>query len=243
MESYAVEADVFEWLPTLDDDTAHAAVVDYPWEFDAQNGTGRFNSDGERTVDELAYDTTDHDRITDVFEAVESAVVDGGWVFIMCDDDTQREFEDAVDDVDGLHRRRTLIWDREHFAMGYYFRVQHYPIVTATVGDTERYVQDRGTVIRARKTSGGCGDVDYRFQEYPTSKPPSLYEQLLAEPVLTDGETLLEPFCGSSPGAAVAAKRGIGYIGVDANPEAVSIADERLSQTAADGGQACVDDF
>lgn len=236
-------ADVFEWLPELPDDVAHAAVVDYPWEFDANNGTGRFSQDDDGPaayVKSLEYDTTDHDRITDVVAATRDAVASGGWIFLMCDDDTQREFEDAVDDVDGLERHRTLIWDREHFAMGYYFRVQHYPIVTATVGSTERYVQDRGTVLRARKTSGGVGDADYSHQSYPTSKPPELYDQILADPVLQAGEVLLEPFCGSAPGAKVAGDRGLGYVGADVNPDAVSIAEDRLQS---DKKQGSIDDF
>jgi len=235
--------DVFDWLPELPDDVAQAAVVDYPWEFNANNGTGRFSGDGDGPgayVKELEYDTTDNDLIRDVLRDVERAVESGGWIFLMCDDDTQRTFEDAVDDTDGLERHRTLIWDREHFAMGYYFRVQHYPIVTATVGKTKRYVQDRGTVIRARKTSGGVGDADYTHQSYPTSKPPSLYDQLLESPVLEADEVLLEPFCGSAPGAKVAGDRGLGYVGADANPDAVSIAEERL---AGDTDQASVEDF
>lgn len=240
MQSYAVEADVFEWLPKLGDDVAHAAIIDYPWDFEPDNGTGRFSTDGEQTVSGLGYNTESNDLITDVFEAIESAVVDGGWVFIMSDEDTRREFEDAVDYTDGLTRRRTLIWDREFFSMGTYFRVQHYPIISATVGDTERYVKDRGTVIRARKTMGGAVGNDYRFQEYLTSKPPKLYGQLLEDPVLCEGETLLEPFCGSAPGAAVASRRCIGYIGADINPKAVSIAEEHLAE---DAGQMAVDDF
>lgn len=230
MSKEVVRGDVFDWLPELDGGVRDAAVIDYPWEFDPQNGTNRFgDSTDADTIYELDYDLQDNDRLVDVLREVARVVVDGGWVFVFSDDKTLPEFRAAVEDADALERHRDLAWDREHFAMGYYFRVQHYPIVTATVGKTGRYVQDRGTIIRALKPSGNSKTA-YPFQDYHTSKPPGLYEEMLAPPVLEDGEVLLEPFCGSAPGAAVAADRGLGYLGCDIRAEAVDMAKTQLSQ-------------
>lgn len=217
-----VQGDAFDALASLEEDSGHAAIVDYPWKFEAQNGTGRFGNDGDRSFD--AYGTEDHDRLADVLEELADSLVDGAWLFVFADDETSPEFRRIVEGSPFTYRR-TLAWDREKFGMGTYHRVQHYPIISATNGETERYVRDRGTVFRALKHDGTPSTNDY-----PTAKPVKLYRQMLRSPVLEEGERLIEPFCGSGPGAAVAAERGLAYWGVDANPDAVDQARERLEQ-------------
>ncbi|PSQ06135.1 hypothetical protein BRC97_07085 [Halobacteriales archaeon QS_6_71_20] len=217
------QGDVFELLPSVETDSAHAAIVDYPWQFSAQNGTGRFGNDGSKGFD--AFHTEPHDRLADVLEELSRCLVDGAWVFVFADDDTVPEFREHVVDSP-LTYRRTLAWDREKFGMGTYHRVQHYPILAATNGDTQRYVRDRGTVFRAQAHDG-----NYPTRQYPTGKPVELYRQLLEPPVLQSGERLLEPFAGSAPGAAVASERGLSYWGADTNPEAVDHATDHHQQS------------
>ena len=216
---------VFELLPFLEADLGHAAVVDFPWEFNGENGTGRFQSTGSDRGFEV-YQTEENDRLVDVLYELARVLVDGAWLFVFADDDTQPEFREYLEDSP-LTYRRSCVWDREKFGMGYYHRVQHYPILTATNGETDRYVQDRGTVFRAARNDFTAVHND---DAYPTSKPVGLYRQMLAEPVLKDGERLLEPFCGTGPGAAVAAERGLDYWGADTNPEAVKQARQELEQ-------------
>ncbi|WP_094533486.1 DNA methyltransferase [Halorubrum halodurans] len=217
-----VHGNAFDALASLEEDAGHAAIVDYPWKFEAQNGTGRFGNDGDHGFD--AYRTEDHERLADVLAELAESLVDGAWVFVFADDETSPEFRRLVEDSPFTYRR-TLVWDREKFGMGTYHRVQHYPIIAATNGETERYVKNRGTVFRAMKHDGTPSTNDY-----PTAKPVKLYRQLLCPPVLEEGERLLEPFCGSGPGAAIAAERDLDYWGVDANPDAVDQARERLEQ-------------
>jgi len=217
-----LEGDAFDALASLEEDFGHAAIVDYPWQFEAQNGTGRFGNDGDRGFD--AYRTEDHERLAEALEELSESLVDGAWVFVFADDETSPEFRRIVEGSP-LTYRRTLAWDREKFGMGTYHRVQHYPIISATNGDTERYVRDRGTVFRALKHDGTPSSDDY-----PTAKPVKLYRQMLRPPVLEEGERLLEPFCGSGPGGAIAAERAVGYWGVDANPDAVERTRARLEQ-------------
>lgn len=230
--------DVFELLPSLEEGFGHAAVVDFPWKFNAENGSGRFQStDSDREFE--VYQTEENDRLDEVLAELSRVLVDGAWVFVFADDDTVPDFRECLE-KSPLTYRRTCVWDREKFGMGYYHRVQHYPILTATNGETDRYVQGRGTVYRALKHDGEPSDSDY-----PTGKPVKLYRQMLAEPVLEDGERLIEPFCGHGPGAAAATERRLDYWGADTNPEAVEQARQQLDQsrltegfvTATDGGE------
>lgn len=217
MPEQAVEqGDAFDLLAGLPDDYAHAAVVDYPWQFEAQNGTGRFQNNGSRGFD--VYQTEDHERLSDVFRLLSDVLEDGGWVFVFADDDTSPQFRELLE-ASPLTYRRTCVWDREKFGMGTYHRVQHYPILTATNGDTDRYIKGRGTVYKALKHDGPV--AANQRNDYPTGKPPELYRQILAPPVLEGGDRLLEPFCGSGPGAAVAASRGLDYWGCDVSDDAV----------------------
>lgn len=219
-----VQDDVFDLLPDLPDDYGHTAVVDYPWEFDTQNGTDRFGHNSLTGEDDL-YVLEENEGLAAVIEHLPRVVADGGWVFVFADDDTLPEFRGYVESQDGLDYKRTWIWDRVNFGMGYYGRVQDLRIITATVGKSKRYVQSQGTIIQAKKTGVAS--------EYHTAKPAELYRKMLAEPVLADGERLLEPFFGTAPGLAVARERGIDYWGADVSDEAHERATERIIEAAA----------
>lgn len=222
--------DVFEELPDLPDDYAHAAVVDYPWQFEIQNGSGRYEfrnaprgaEEGCRDQygEEVMFQMADDERFGEVLDELARVLVDGAWLFCMADDRFQDVVRQSIRDSP-LTFRRNWAWTPKSMGMGYYGRVEHYPIPTATNGETERYVQDRGTLI---EVPGG------REVDYPTGKPAELYRDLLADPVLVDGERLLEPFCGSGPGAAVAASRGLDYWGCDVDVDAVERTRDRLKQ-------------
>lgn len=219
------QGDAFDLLEDLEESSAHAAVVDYPWKFNGDNGTGRFQSTGDERDFEV-YDTEPNERLPDVLEVLSDKLVSGAWVFVFADDNTEPEFRRYVEESP-LTYRRTVVWDREKFGMGYYHRVQHYPILTATNGETERYIQGRGTVYRAPRNDF---TAVYNDDAYPTGKPVKLYEQMLAEPVLRTGERFLEPFCGVGPGAEVCHRRGCDYWGADTNPEAVERTRDRFNQ-------------
>lgn len=196
-----VEGDVFEEIRDLPDDSAEAAIIDYPWEFDIENGSGRYNID-----DGGIYQREELERLPEVLYQVSRVLVDGGWVFVFSDDDFYPNMRDIVVGSP-LTYRRTAVWDRVHFGQSYYHRVQHYPMITATNGETERYIQDRGTVYRAEAPSNQNSRA--------TEKPVELYRQMMESPVLEDGETLIEPFCGTAPGAYAARERDLNYWGCD----------------------------
>lgn len=232
------EGDAFDALGELPADYAHAAVVDYPWEFSIQNGTGRFeyrrlpgqgDGQGDRDLDreDAMFKMEPSDRLGELLDHLAHALVDGAWVVFMADDQFQDDVRASIRDSP-FTLRRNWAWTPESMGMGYYGRIDHYPMPVATLGETERKVTDRPTLFRV---PGG------RDTSYPTGKPTDLYRQILAPPVLRDGERLLEPFCGSGPGLAVAAERGLSYWGCDVDVDAVNIAEKRLEQQRLTGWQ------
>lgn len=217
------EADAFAGLRDLPDDAFQAAILDYPWKFDTSNGSDRFGHDRGTGESDL-YTTATTARLGDVvLPELGRVVKPGGWVFLFADDDVYPDFRRLVEDEESVTRRRTLYWDSDSMGMGYYFRVQGYPVIPATVGDTDRYVQGRPNVIRARQTGVGA--------DYHTQKPVDLYRDLLADPVLAPGESLLEPFGGTCPGAVVAQERDLDYLAFEVHPDALALARDRIAQT------------
>jgi len=216
--------DAFDELSSMPSNTATTAVVDYPWDFDFKNGRGVFNYERDTQPDVTPnpmFEMLGDEEFERLLTILSDVVEDGGWLLCMADDRFEAVIREALEDNSDWIRRRNWAWTPEQIGMGYYGRVNHYPIPVATLGETERYVKDRGTLFRA----GEARDTDY-----PTGKPTSLYEELLADPVLPEDGMLIEPFCGSAPGAVVADRRDIDYWGCDVDPEATSAAEERIRE-------------
>jgi len=213
--------DAFDLLEQLPSGYGHAAVIDYPWTFSNDRRGGRQSHDHGSD-----WSMADNDRFGEAVGLVTDALVDGGWLFAFADDDVMPAFRAALEERATF--RKTLIWDTEWFGMGHYYRSRHGYILAATVGETDRYVQSTPAVLSHRGASRGAGHA----AEYPTEKPPSLYRELLEEPI-DRGERLLEPFCGSAPGLAAAKSLGLDYWGCDVATDAIEFADERAEQTTA----------
>ena len=64
---------------------------------------------------------------------------------------------------------------------------------------------------------------------YPTQKPLALL-RLLIGACARPGDCVLDPFCGSGTSLVAAAERGHSTIGIDANPQAIGITQQRLAQ-------------
>lgn len=228
--------DVFERLGDVGTNSAHCAIIDYPWEFKIQNGTGRFEhrhsatkgvNTGFRDIEDEArmFDMESDERVPRLLDELSRVLVDGSWAVFMADDRFQDILRNNIRDSKFV-LRRNWAWTPECMGMGYYGRVDHYPMPVTTLGDTDRHVTDRSTLFRV---PGG------RQTEYPTGKPVDLYRQILRPPVIKDGERLLEPFCGSGPGAAVANERGLDYWGCDVDVDAVEQTEERFEQASFTG--------
>jgi site-specific DNA-methyltransferase (adenine-specific) len=62
---------------------------------------------------------------------------------------------------------------------------------------------------------------------YPTQKPLALLERVITL-ASNPGDVVLDPFCGSGTTLAAAQKLDRLWVGIDANPAAIAIAEERL---------------
>ena len=67
---------------------------------------------------------------------------------------------------------------------------------------------------------------------YPTQKPLALLERII-KASSNEGDTVLDPFCGSGTTLVAAERLGRKGVGIDANPQAVAITRDRLEKTFA----------
>jgi len=218
-----LQADAFDALEQLEPESAHAAVLDYPWTFSNQDRAGAANNDQPED-----WEMADNDRFPEALASVVEVLVDGAWLFVFADDDVLPQFREAVDDA--ATYRKTLIWDTKRIGMGHYFRSRHGYIIAATKGDTQRHVNDVPTVLEAPAPQRQPGNPD----TYPTEKPASLVEEFLA-PVTERGERVVEPFCGSAPALEAAKSLGLSYWGADISEDALRRARRRGGQSTLGG--------
>ena len=68
---------------------------------------------------------------------------------------------------------------------------------------------------------------------HPTQKPEALLERVIISST-NPGDTVLDPFFGSGTTGAVAKKLGRHWIGIEADPGYISIAEQRISSVNAD---------
>jgi len=88
----------------------------------------------------------------------------------------------------GYRVNHCLVWDKQHFGMGTYWRNQHENIVFASVGQpTAMLDRGRGSVITTAA-------VRSQNRQHPTEKPASLLRTIL---MAVPGNTVLDPFAGS----------------------------------------------
>ena len=71
-----------------------------------------------------------------------------------------------------------------------------------------------------------AGKDEKTLGSYPTQKPIELVKRCIAA-CTKPGDTVLDPFCGSGTTGVAALLLGRRFIGIDASPEALKLAEKR----------------
>lgn len=66
--------------------------------------------------------------------------------------------------------------------------------------------------------------------EHPTEKPVSILDRLIDS---TEGDSVLDPFCGTGPLWVAAYRLGISFTGIEINPDYVKVAEARIARERA----------
>lgn len=126
----------------------------------------------------------------------------------------------------GYRVNQCLVWDKQHFGMGAYWRNQHENIVFASNGmPTGMLNRGMGSVLQCRTVS-----ADARV--HPTEKPSALLNRIVDA---VPGSLILDPFMGSGPTLRAAKDCGRRAIGIEIEERYCEIAAKRLAQAVLPG--------
>jgi site-specific DNA-methyltransferase (adenine-specific) len=121
----------------------------------------------------------------------------------------------------GLKQVNLVVWDKQYFGMGHYFRNQHELILHFLNYERPKpFAQNVGNVISIKPIRNGI---------HPTEKPVELIERML--PVVTNEyDTVLDPFAGSGTIAVACRRSNRHYICIEKEPEYCAIAEKRIAE-------------
>lgn len=121
----------------------------------------------------------------------------------------------------GYRVNHSLVWDKQHYGMGSFWRNQHEHIVFASHGTGSPMLnRGMGSVLR-------CAGVRSEKRSHPTEKPEALLRHILAA---VPGERVIDPFMGSGSTLCAAKQSGRSASGIEVEERYCEIAAKRLQQ-------------
>jgi site-specific DNA-methyltransferase (adenine-specific) len=138
--------------------------------------------------------------------------------YLFCDAETMFVAKPEAERA-GFKFWKPLVWDKRTIGMGYHYRARYELILFFEKG--KRRLNDLGLadIISVPRIRGG----------YPAEKPPEVSEVLIGQSS-SAGEVVADPFMGSGSAGVAALRLGRRFVGNDINPEAVRLANQRLSE-------------
>jgi len=134
----------------------------------------------------------------------------GGSIYSFINTSGYTKMENALTASDYIPRNM-LIWDKDQMGMGYHWRNSFEPIVFASKGKAKMtpYVRKHKNILRAKPVKN---------LDFPTAKPPRLYEQIIRAIIDIDKEetgTILDFSAGTDPLCRAARRLDIDSISID----------------------------
>lgn len=202
-------------------------ITDPPYEASlhaVRADTRDLRKDGGTELKAINFEAIDQIR-ADVVELAQSHC--DGWFIAFCTAEGVRPWADAIN-ASSMKFKRTCVWVK--------------PDSTPQLNGQgpaqgfECFVTAWNSKGHARWNAGGKRGVythlvnnRERTGLHPTEKPRRLMSEIIAD-FTNEGETILDPFCGSGTTGVAAVMAGRKFIGIEQNPEYFALACKRLEQ-------------
>ena len=146
-------------------------------------------------------------------------LIDGGHFLSFID---WRQWPNLVGAIETANLRvnQMVVWDKQHFGMGWSFRNQHELILAASKGVPRMADRGVGSVLSFPRPTNDW---------HPSPKPVELIRRLI-EATTEPDELVVDPFAGSAPIAEACRDLGRRYVGVEIEERYCEIAVQRLAQ-------------
>lgn len=130
----------------------------------------------------------------------------------------------AIESAD-LRRAGLIVWDKQRFHMGEFYRNQHELILHFTRGQNE--------APRCRNVGNVIACPIVREGLHPTEKPVPLLTKLLT-PCAGLGSRVLDSFAGSASTGETALRLGASFVGIEREDHYVAVGRDRLARVQAE---------
>ena len=248
-------ADCLEILAQLPPSSIHLAYLDPPFmtnrthvsprDAESESAKTRIRATKPAFADHWPSLTDYLDFLRARIALIHRALHDTGSILVHCDWRTCHHLRLLLDEIFGPERFvNHLIWwyglggssprrfARKHDDILFYARSENYHFDPPRIPATSNRM--RGQTKKATDVLAipSINNQAHERTGYPTQKPLALLELLVRAGAPRDA-IVLDPFCGSGTTCLAAHSLGRRYIGIDISPDAVRIARERLTGSAA----------
>jgi site-specific DNA-methyltransferase (adenine-specific) len=199
----------------------------------ARMGMGKKGS-GSDNLDKKWFDVIPNDDLPDLIREIYRILKPERHAYIMCDFETLKllyyfAIEEGVfpsQKISGIDVEscKPLIWDKVIAGTGYTYRTV-YEFVFMLWKGKKRRLNDLGIqdILRFKKPWGN-------ERIFPTQKPVELMKVLI-EQSTQPGEIVLDSFLGSGTTAVACVETNRKFIGIEINPETMTIAEQRIKES------------
>jgi site-specific DNA-methyltransferase (adenine-specific) len=214
------QQDAVDWLRSLPDASVDLIVTDPPYESLEKHRrigtTTRLKN--SKASSNAWFQIFPNDRFEDLFIECYRVLKNHRHFYLFCDAETMFVVKPIAESV-GFRFWKPIVWDKRKIGMGYHYRSRYEMILFFEKGKRKLNDLSIADVIE-------CPRI---FRGYPTEKPVPVSEILIRQSTQA-GELIVDPFMGSGSVGLAALTQGRSFVGNDICSEAVTIAQQRLTE-------------
>lgn len=212
--------DAISWLKSIESGSVDLVVTDPPYESLEKHRkigtTTRLKQ--SKSSSNIWFEILPNEKLEALMHELYRVLKKNTHCYIFCDQETMFYLKPIGEKV-GFKFWKPIVWDKQRIGMGYHYRARYEFILFFEKG--KRKLNNLGIpdVLGYPRVHKG----------YPTEKPVDL-AKVLIEQSTSEGELVIDPFCGSGAFGVAAMKLNRVYWGNDTNAEAVKLTTTRLDQ-------------
>ena len=210
--------DAVTWLKTLDSTSVDLLITDPPYEsLEKHRKVGTTTRlKASKSSSNQWFDIFPNERFEELLHEVYRVLKKNSHFYLFCDQETMFIIKPIAERV-GFKFWKPIIWDKVCIGMGYHYRSRHEYILFFEKGKRKLNNLAIPDILVHKRVHRG----------YPTEKPVSLLEVLIAQSSIP-GELIIDPFFGSGSTLIAANNLGRRFSGNDISRRAHECLSKRI---------------